>query len=169
MTIAPRFANDFTFVGEVTVTPESGVINVGEFSLGFAEDTIWVEVRTVSPSGPWPFSFGILGFQTSVGNELGRQKVWPSDTPGTYRLTNYLAPTVQTGQLTFEPRSYNLAWVKAGYPWTVEFYAKSGESSLGGEPAFGTRGTLGTIAEVGGRALEWVIKNGTARLLLPGS
>lgn len=163
----PRFANDFTLVGQVTVTPESGIINVGEFSLGAAEDTLWVEVRTVSPPGPWPFSYGILGFQTSIGNELGRQKVWPSATPGTYRLTNYLAPTVQTGQITFEPRSYNLAWIKAGYPWTVEFYAKSGQSSLGGEPAFGTRGTLTPVTQTDGNPIEWAIRDGFARLFRP--
>ena len=167
---SPRFANDFTLVGQVTVTPESGIINVGEFSLGAAEDTLWVEVRTVSLPGPWSFSYGILGFQTSIGNELGRQKVWPSATPGTYRLTNYLAPSVQTGQITFEPRSYNLAWVRAGTPWTVEFYAKSGQSVSGvpDGPAFGTSATLGVLADLADKAVKYAINEGFARIrLLP--
>lgn len=166
MEAAPRFANDFVLIGSVTVTPDMGLINVGAFSLGAEEDTLWVEVRQVSPAGPWPFSYGILGFETAIGHELGRQKVWPSPTSTTYRLTNYLVPSLQSGHITFEPRSYNLAWVKAGTPWSVQFWAKSGQSSLGGEPAFGTRGTLGVLADISGAALEYAIREGFARISL---
>jgi hypothetical protein len=42
------------------------------------------------------------------------------------------APSLRTGRLSFTPRSYNLAWVKLGHPWTLKFEAVSGVTNSGG-------------------------------------
>ena len=126
---SPRFSQDFTLVGDVTVTPGDDLVTVGSFSLGAGEDTLWVEVQQLGSAGPWPFSYGILGWRTSVGYELGTQKVWPQPTVTPYKLSIGLPPTDQEGQLVFSPRSYNLQWVQAGTPWSLRFFARSGQSS----------------------------------------
>ena len=126
---SPRFSQDFTLVGDVTVTPESDLITVGSFSLGAGEDTLWVEVQQLNADGPWPFSYGILGWRTDVGYELGTQKVWPQPTVTPYKLSIGLPPTNQEGTLVFSPRSYNLRWVQTGTPWSLRFFARSGQSS----------------------------------------
>ena len=164
----PRFPTDFVQVGQITVTPDSGVINVGAFSLGAGEDTIWVEVQQVSPDGPWPFSFGILGFETTYGHELGTIKVFPSSTSSNYKLSVGLPPSVQTGVITFEPRSYNLAWVRAGTPWSLNFSARSGQSCgvPGDGPAFGTRATLGVLGDLLNRGVSYAFGDAGARVRL---
>ena len=126
---SPRFSQDFTLVGDATVTPESDLITVGAFSLGAGEDTLWVEVQQLSSDGPWPFSYGILGWRTSVGYELGTQKVWPQPTVTPYKLSIGLAPTSQEGELVFSPRAYNLRWIQTGTPWALRFFARSGQSA----------------------------------------
>ena len=130
MALNPRFANDFVLVGDVTVTPESGTINVGAFTLGAGEDILWVGIQQLSPAGPGPFSYGIVGFKSANGFELGTQKAWPSPDLTVSRLSVGLAPALQTGFITFEPRSFNLAWVAAGTPWTLRFYSRGGTSSV---------------------------------------
>lgn len=128
---APRFANDFVFVGDITVTPESETVNVGSFTLGAGEDILWVGIQQLSPVGAGPFSYGILGFKSANGFELGTQKAWPSPDLSVSRLSVGLAPALQTGFITFEPRSFNLRWVSQGTPWTLRFYARGGTSSSG--------------------------------------
>ena len=129
--VAPRFANDFVLVGDITVTPESETVNVGAFTLGAGEDILWVGIQQLSPAGPGPFSYGILGFKSANGFELGTQKAWPSPDLTVSRLSVGLAPALQTGFITFEPRSFNLRWVSQGTPWTLRFYARGGTSSSG--------------------------------------
>ena len=74
----------------------------------------------------------------------------------------------RSGQLVFRPRSYNLAWIKNGNPWTLRFEAKVGSSSSGGDvPSFGTRATLGVLTDVAGSVIDYAISEGVARVLLP--
>ena len=128
---APRFANDFVLVGDITVTPSDETVNVGSFTLGAGEDILWVGIQQLSPAGAGPFSYGILGFKSTNGFELGTQKAWPSPDLTVSRLSVGLAPAIQTGILTFEPRSFNLRWVSQGTPWTLRFYARGGTSGSG--------------------------------------
>ena len=130
MDLSPRFANDFQLIGDVTVTPESETVNVGAFTLGQGEDILWVGIQQLSPAGSGPFSYGILGFRTANGYELGSQKVWPSTDLSVYRLSVGLPPALQTGFITFEPRSFNLRWIAAGTPWQIRFYARGGTGGL---------------------------------------
>ena len=165
---SPRFPSDFVQIGQITVTPDSGVVNVGGYSLGYGEDTIWVEVQQVSPDGPWPFSFGILGFATTYGNELGTIKIFPSSTSSLYKLSVGLPPSAQTGVITCEPRSYNLSWVRTGTPWSLNFSARSGQSHgvPGDGPAFGTRATLGVLADLLSRGVSYSFGDDAARVRL---
>ena len=127
--VTPRFANDFVFINDVTVTPDDGILNVGTFTLGAGEDILWVGVQQLSPADPGPFSYGILGFKSANGYELGTQKCWPSGDLSVSRLSVGLAPALQTGFITFEPRSFNLRWVSAGTPWALRFFARGGTSN----------------------------------------
>ena len=126
---APRFANDFVLVGDITVTPDDETVNVGAFTLGAGEDILWVGIQQLQPAGAGPFSYGILGFRSANGYELGTQKAWPSPELSVSRLSVGLAPALQTGFITFAPRSFNLKWVQAGNSWGLRFYARGGTSS----------------------------------------
>ena len=145
-----RFA-DYSQVGVVTFTPDNTDVVVGDFSIGENHDTIWVRVTQTGPDGPWPFSYGILGWQTSQGYELGSVKCYGEETGQVFRLGVGRAPLVRDGRITFDPRSFNLAWVRAGTPWTLRFDAASGQSSSGssdGDSGSRTRATLGVFADL---------------------
>ena len=150
--VTPRFANDFVFINDVTVTPDDGILNVGTFTLGAGEDILWVGVQQLSPADPGPFSYGILGFKSANGYELGTQKCWPSGDLSVSRLSVGLAPALQTGFITFEPRSFNLRWVSAGTPWTLRFYARGGTSG-GGQVAVVSNSL---VSSSDGRGLSFV-------------
>lgn len=152
MEASPRFANDFVLVGDITVTPQDEEVNVGPFTLGSREDILWVGIQQLSPAGPGPFSYGIIGFKTANGQELGTQKAWPSPDLTVSRLSVGLAPALQTGFLTFEPRSFNLRWIAAGTPWTLRFYARGGTSSVSQDAA--VAGSF--VSSSDGRSLSFV-------------
>ena len=142
-----RFS-EYSLVGELTLTPDDLNEVVGSFSMPEDHDTIWVRVTQLNPPGPWPWSYGILGWQTSSGYELGSIKCFGEQTGEVYRLGVGRPPLVRTGSLTFEPRSFNLAWVKNGYPWTLRFEAASGIGSSNGDSGTRTRATLGVFADL---------------------
>ena len=145
--MSQRFS-DYSVVGELTVTPDDYSVVVGSFSIGEDHDTIWVRVTQLNPSGPWPWSYGILGWKTTSGYELGSIKCYGEQSGEVYRLGVGRAPVVRAGSLTFEPRSFNLAWVKNGYPWTLRFEAASGIGSSSSDSVFGTRATLGVLSDL---------------------
>jgi len=164
----PRLADSWILVGERTFTPDdpSGVI--GGISLSDEDDTIWVRVTNLNQPGPWPWSYGILGWQTSQGYELGSIKCFSDSVGEVAKLGVGLRPVVRTGELVFRPRSYNLAWIKNGNPWTLRFEAKVGSSSSGGDlPEFGYRATLGVLTDLAGSVINYAITDGVARVLLP--
>jgi hypothetical protein len=153
----------------VTFTPDNEDTVVGDFSIGEDHDTIWVRVTQTSGPGPWPFSYGILGWQSDQGFELGSIKCYGEPTGEVFRLGIGRPPLLRDGRLIFDPRSFNLAWVRAGTPWTLRFEAASGQSSSGsspGDPVFGTRATLGVLADLVNSGVSYAITEGTARILL---
>ena len=159
----------YDLVGELTLTPDDLNEVVGSFSLGEMHDTLWVRVTQLNPPGPWPWSYGILGWQSSEGFELGSVKCYGEQLGEVYRLGVGRAPMVRNGVITFEPRSYNLQWVKHGYPWTLRFEAASGQSGAGqspGDPAFGNRATLGVLADLSDTGVSYAITDGIAKILL---
>lgn len=154
-------------IGELTFTPDDLTTVVGDFSLDADQDTIWIKVTSLSPPTPWPWSYGILSWQTSAGNELGSVKAYSEQLGEVFRLGVGLPPSQRSGRITFEPRSYNLAWIKQGNPWTLRFEAQSGNSSTPPSfPDFGTRATLGVLGDLANAGVSYVIREGVASILL---
>lgn len=153
-------------VGTITVTPTDNVVEVGSFSLVDGADTLWVRITNPVTQGPWPWSYGILSFRTSEGQPLGSVKAYNSQYGEVFRLGVGLPPSVRDGVLTFEPRGFNLGWVRAGYPWTLNFEQQSGQTVPEPAPAFGTRATLSVLADAAGDAVSYAITDGFARIVL---
>ena len=131
---SPRFLG-WSDLGNKTVTPDTTDLVVGGFSLEEGDTHIWVRMRSLSSPDPWPWSYGILSWKSSEGYELGSVKAYSETESEVFRIGNGLPPVVRSGFITFEPRSFNLAWIKRGNPWTLNFQAQSGTlqpSSLGG-------------------------------------
>ena len=156
-------------IGELTFHPDDADRVVGDFSIGEDHDTIWVRVTSQTAPTPWPWSYGILGWQTEQGYELGSVKAYSEQVGEVFRLGVGLPPLERSGRLTFEPRSYNFAWIKQGNPWTLRFEAQSGISTsppVGG--GFGTRATLGVLGDFVSAGVSYAITNGVATIkLLP--
>ena len=144
-------------IGELTFTPDDLTTVVGSFSINPEDDTIWIRVISEQPPTPWPWSYGVLGWRTEQGYELGSVKAYSDEAGQTFKLSVGLVPQLQSGEITFEPRSYNLNWVKKGNPWTLTFEAQSGKA-MDGAPVFGTRATLGVLADLATDATKYVIK-----------
>ncbi len=119
----------FSLVGTHVFTPNDTQVIIGSFSLGENHDTLWIRITQNQAPGPWPWSYGILGWRSSFGYELGTTKAFAEPQGAVQRLGVGLQPVERTGVLTFEPRSFNLAWIKKGNPWSLTFEAQSGVSS----------------------------------------
>ena len=125
-----RFAG-WSSVGTRTFTPDDLTEVVGSFVMDQDADTLWTRITLLSPAQPWPWSYGILGFKTTSGYELGSVKAYPEVDSEVFRLGIGRPPSERSGILTFEPRSFNLAWIKNGYPLTLKFECSSGVTSGG--------------------------------------
>lgn len=162
----PKFTQ-WTDLGQLTFTPDDTNTVVGSLQLDPEHDTIWVRIRSLTSPSPWPWSYGILGWLSSEGYELGTCKAYPDENSVVHCLGTGLSPMERGGVITFEPRSFNLAWIKKGNPWTLAFEARSGVASSGGAPVFGTRATLTTLASANGAALDFLIRDGYAGITYP--
>jgi hypothetical protein len=116
----------FSLVGSHVFTPDDQQVIIGSVSMDPADDTIWVRITQNQPTGPWPWSYGILGWRSSFGYELGTSKAFAEPEGAINRLGVGLSPVDRTGVLTFEPRSFNLSWIRKGNPWSLTFEAKTG-------------------------------------------
>ena len=165
-----RFAG-WQNLGTITFTPDDLLTVIGSFSIGPEDDTIWVRITSETPPTPWPWSYGVLGWRTEQGYELGSCKAYSDEAGQTFKLGVGLVPQLQSGEITFQPRGYNLAWIKKGNPWSLTFEAQSGKSSTGSVPdlpAFGTRATLGVLADLASAGISYAITgNGATIRLLP--
>ena len=122
---------DWSVVGTKTFTPDDLNEVVGSFSMSEGDDTLWTRITLLSPATPWPWSYGILGFRTSNGYELGSVKAYPEVDSEVFKLGIGRPPYERTGLLTFEPRSFNLAWIRNGYPMSLKFECASGVTGGG--------------------------------------
>ena len=120
---------EWTDVGTLTFTPDSDNTVVGDVELLPDADTLWVQVTSETAPTPWPWSYGILGWRSENGYELGTCKAYSDQNGMVFRLSVGLAPRTRTGVLTFEPRSFNLAWVERGNDWTLQFSCRSGTTT----------------------------------------
>ena len=137
----------FDLVGTYTFTPNDTTVVIGSFVMEEGDDTIWVRITQNTPPGPWPWSYGILGFKSAFGYELGTTKAFDETDGAVTRLGIGLQPVERSGVLTFEPRSFNLAWIKKGNPWSLTFEATTGiqVQAGGGSVTFGVTSAIGDI------------------------
>ena len=66
----------WTPVGQVTVGPSDLSVIVGSFAIDQGDDSIWVDVSANIADDFWPWSYGILSWQTENGYELGSTKAY---------------------------------------------------------------------------------------------
>jgi hypothetical protein len=137
-------------LGSVTVGPNDLAVQIGTVDLAAGADTLWVRVKQQGGQSPWPYGFGLLSWRTTDGRELGTAKIYGHVEGETYRLGTGLSPVVRGGVLWFEPRSYNLRWLKvSGELWTLSFEQQSGTTSGGG-----VSGYAGGFVSTSGAGLE---------------
>lgn len=114
-------------VGSISVGPTDKAVTVGTVSLEDGADTLWVRVTQQGGDTPWRWGYGLLSWQSTDGRELGTVKAYGHHEGETYRLGVGLPPVERGGVLVFEPRSYNLGWLRAtGVVWNLAFEAQSG-------------------------------------------
>ena len=129
--VAPYY-QDWRLVGEKTFTPDDLETVIGSFSMGENHDTIWVRVTQLNGQVNSPWAYGILSWKTSNGYELGSTKAYGETDSEVFRLGIGRPPYERNGSITFDPRGFNLGWLRAGYPWSLRFQAASGTTSGGG-------------------------------------
>lgn len=127
----PKFAT-WTDLGTYTFGPSDQVVDVGPVTLVEGADTLWIRVTQMSGPTPWPWSYGIAAFQSVEGRSLGSVKAFGTPSGEVVRLGVGLPPLVRDGRLLFEPRSFNLAWIRNGNPWQLNFEVRSGVTAVSG-------------------------------------
>lgn len=153
-------------VGSVNVGPTDLTVEVGSFSLKEDDDTIFIEVQQTSPDQVWNYSYGLLWWESSFGRELGTEKVYGCLSGEVFRLSIGRTPRSRNGRLYFTPRAYNRKWISIDSPptWSLSFAAESAKSgSVPDVPVFGTRATLGVLADLVGSRVTYAI-NGSENL-----
>ena len=123
---------DWTTVGTKTFTPDDLETVIGPFVMDQDADTLWVRITQLNSQSNSPWSYGILSWKSSNGFELGSTKAYGETESEVFRLGVGRPPYERSGQLTFEPRGFNLGWIKNGYPWSLKFECSSGITSGGG-------------------------------------
>ena len=123
---------DWQPVGYRTFQPDDLTEVVGPYELAEGQDTLWVRITQINGQTNSPWSYGILSWRSSEGYELGSVKAYGETRSEVFRLGIGRAPSVRTGSITYDPRGFNLAWIREGFDWTLQFEASSGSSSSGG-------------------------------------
>ena len=123
---------DWTTVGTKTFTPDDLETVIGPFVMDQDADTLWVRITQLNGTPTSPWSYGILSWKTTSGFEIGSVKAYGETESEVFRLGVGRPPSERSGQLTFEPRGFNLGWIKNGYPWQLRFECASGITNGGG-------------------------------------
>jgi len=135
-------------VGQHTFLPTDRAVQIGSFDLAPGQDTVWVRITQLNEPATWPWSYGILSWRSSLGLELGSIKAYSTQLGEVFRLGVGLPPLDSTGSIWFEPRGYNLGWLKAGFPWELSFEAQAG-TSISPDTSPGVTGSFVTTTGVG--------------------
>ena len=150
---------DWTTVGEKTFTPDDLETVIGPFVMGQDDDTLWVRITQLNGQVNSPWSYGILSWRSSNGFELGSVKAYGETESEVFRLGVGRPPYERSGLLTFEPRSFNLGWVKNGYPWQLRFECASGITTPSSNPGQDIRSVISGFVSVAGDGLSLVRVN----------
>lgn len=156
-------------IGVISIGPTDLAVEVGSFSLEAEDDTVFVEVQQMSPNQTWNYSFGLLWWESAFGRELGTQKVYGHTSGEIYKLGVGRSPRSRAGRIMFAARAYNRGWISISDPpkWTLAISAESAKSNAGAfpdVPAFGTRATLGVLADLADAGISYAISNGIATI-----
>jgi hypothetical protein len=108
-------------IGRATVGPDDDAVVVGPIEVPTAGGFEF-SVRQVEPT-PFKWGNGLVSFLSSQGRELGTVQVWPKLQRESYYLGASLTVLDNSGVLVFEPRFWNLRWIRAGFPLVLEFLA----------------------------------------------
>ena len=136
-------------LGIHTINVDTLITDLGPVSLSGNASGLLVSVQQVEPVEPWPFSFGIVFYESSAGRELGSSKVFGHVEGEFYSLPVRRAPLVRNGRLKFDSRHYNLGWVQAKTPpvWKLRFGYEEIEATQG-TPDGGDGGVAAAFADV---------------------
>ena len=154
-------------LGSLVVGPNDTELWLDGITLDADDDLLWLRVTQTSPVESWKYSFGLASFISDDGAELGTTKIFGNLYGEVFAIGVGRPPSVRTGRLRFVARHYNLRWVSTeGAPtWNLDFEYETG-SSGSGLPSFGTRATLGVLADLVDAGVTYVIREGFARLAL---
>jgi hypothetical protein len=108
-------------IGSVTIGPNTDEAVVGSITVP-TFGGVAIKVRQTS-SAPFQFGYGLLSFRSTFGRELGTIRVWPRPEATVYMMGQGLTVIDNIGQLVFEPRTWNLRWVRAGFNLSIDFLA----------------------------------------------
>ena len=96
-----------------------------------------MRITQLNQPAEWPWSYGILSWRSASGLELGSTKAYSTQLGEVFRLGVGLPPSDRTGSIWFEPRGFNLGWLKAGFPWELSFEAQAGSGEVNFNPYWG--------------------------------
>lgn len=123
---------EWTDLGSFTVAPNVLKVDVGGFQVDAGDDSIWFNLKQLSGQTPWPWSYGVLSWETAFGHEFGSCKAYTERAGETFRLGVGRPARAVYGRVYYEPRSFNLAWIKKGNPLTLSLSAASGGAQATG-------------------------------------
>lgn len=110
-------------LGSVVMGPTSDVVSFGTVGADLTDRTLFLRLRTVTPSNPTGLAFAIVQpIADSDGGGLPEHRYYPSP----YPLVLALGPSVLDtfdGTVRMRCRRYNTRWLRTGYPsktWRVE-------------------------------------------------
>ena len=146
---------DWTTVGSKTFSPDDLETVIGPIEMAEDDDTLWVRITQLNTSPNKPWSYGILSWKSSNGFEIGSVKAYGETESEVFRLGVGRPPYDRSGQLTFEPRGFNLGWIQNGYPWSLKFECASGNTS-GGGGGTGLRGVINGFVDTSDNGLSLV-------------
>lgn len=108
-------------VGSVTISPDTVEAVVGPIEVP-TYGGVEVKLRQTTPT-PFRWGYGLLSYRSVHGLEMGTIKVWPRMEFSSYHLGERLTVVANSGVLVFEPRTWNLRWVKADFSLSLEVLA----------------------------------------------
>ena len=138
-------------IGTVYVSATTNRATVGRFNGNLVNGLLLLQVQTLNPSVIQGLAFGIFSFIDDDSNirTLGDVKYYPKAEPTTIAL-GYGNRSTASGVVIFEPRAYNLAWIKRtgdGAFWGLNVETENtGASVPGFTPSGFADGALGLIS-----------------------
>ena len=140
-------------IGYAYITATTERATIGHFSGDLIDGKLLLTISTLNPSYVEGLAFGVVSFIDDDTNVrvLGDARYYPKPEPTTIAL-GYGNLSSVSGVVVFEPRPYNLRWVKAqgsGSYWAVFVEAEAGVTV----PAFTPAGIADGAIQLGASAV----------------